>query len=53
MEARLKTLKAGSGKAARQNPEGNGGNILEQVSFLSFPIQNFSGFSLGRQPFTT
>jgi len=53
MEESLKTLKAASGKAARQNPEGNGGNALKQVSFLSFINQDFSGFLLGRQSFTT
>jgi len=50
MESRLKTLKAESGKAARQNPEGCGGNALKQVSFLSFFNQNFLGFPLGRNP---
>jgi len=53
MEVRIKTLKAASGKVARQNPEGNGGNALERVSFLSFINQNSSGFLLGRQLFTT
>jgi len=47
MGARIKTFKEASGKTVRTEPKGNGGNALEKVSFLSFIIQNFSGFPLG------
>ena len=48
MEAWLKTLKAASGKAARQNPEGNGGNALKQVIvFFLLSTRTFQASCLG------